>query len=68
MIHSEIEIMGLYPTPNEVEAFKNETMLAYLLNRYYDDVPELKKQLLQLAGQLLAEGWLVETWNALLLL
>ena len=55
------------PTPEQVEEFKNEPMVAYLLNKYRDDAPELKKQLLLLGRQLLAEGRLVEAWKVLLL-
>ncbi|GAB3738276.1 flavin reductase family protein [Hymenobacter agri] len=54
------------PTPAQVEEFKSEPMVAYLINKYGDDIPELKKQLLQLGRQLLAEGRLVEAWKALL--
>ncbi|WP_046242483.1 flavin reductase family protein [Hymenobacter terrenus] len=54
------------PTPAEIEAFKTEPMVAYILNKYHDDISELKKQLLLLGRQLLAEGRLVEAWKALL--
>ena len=53
------------PTPEQAEAFKAEPMVAYLLNKYRDDVPELRQQLLQLGRQLLAEGRLAEAWKAL---
>ena len=53
------------PTPEQAEAFKAEPMVAYLLNKYRDDVPELRQQLLQLGRQFLAEGRLAEAWKAL---
>ena len=53
------------PTPEQVEAFKAEPMVAYLLNKYRDDAPELRQQLLQLGRQFLAEGRLAEAWKAL---
>ncbi|MDQ2771775.1 MAG: flavin reductase family protein, partial [Bacteroidota bacterium] len=54
------------PTLEQVEEFKTEPMVAYLLNKHRDDAPELKQQLLQLGRQLLAEGRLVEAWKVLL--
>ncbi|MBO2007435.1 flavin reductase family protein [Hymenobacter negativus] len=54
------------PTPAQVEEFKAEPMVAYTLNKYRDDAPQLKKQLLQLGRQFLAEGRLVEAWKVLL--
>lgn len=54
------------PTPEQVEAFKTEPIVAYLLSKYRDDAPELKKQLLQLSRQFLVEGQLVEAWKVLL--
>ena len=53
------------PTPEQAEAFKAEPMVAYLLNKYRDDAPELRQQLLQLGRQFLAEGRLAEAWKAL---
>jgi len=54
------------PTPEQVEAFKTEPMVAYLLNKYREDAPERQKQLVQLSRQFLAEGRLVEAWKVLL--
>ena len=54
------------PTPEQVEEFKTEPMVAYLLNKYRADAPELKQQLLLLGRELLAEGRLVEAWKTLL--
>jgi hypothetical protein len=42
-------------------------MVAYLLNKYQDDAPALKQELLQLGRQFLAEGRLVEAWKTLLM-
>ena len=53
------------PTPEQAEAFKAEPMVAYLLNKYRNDAPELRQQLLQLGRQFLAEGRLAEAWKAL---
>ena len=53
------------PTPEQVKAFKSEPMVAYVLNRYGNDSLELKKQLLLLGRQFLAEGRLVEAWIVL---
>ena len=44
-----------------------ELLAAYTLNKYRDDAPERKKQLLQLGRQFLAEGRLVESWRTILL-
>ena len=55
------------PTPAEIAAFKTEPMVAYLLNKYQDDAPALKQELLQLGRQFLAEGRLVEAWKTLLM-
>ncbi|GAC1367764.1 MAG: flavin reductase family protein [Hymenobacter sp.] len=55
------------PTPEQVEAFKAEPMVAYLRNRYRNDAPELRKQLLLLGRQFLAEGQLAKAWKSLLL-
>lgn len=55
------------PTPAQIEAFKTEPMVAYLLNKYHNQGPELHKQLAVLAQQLLAEGRVAEAWKALLI-
>jgi hypothetical protein len=54
------------PTPIEIEAFKTEPMVAYLLNKHHD-ASELRKELLQLGRQFLAAGRLVEAWKTLLM-
>jgi hypothetical protein len=54
------------PTPEQIEEFKSEPMVAYLLNKHRDDEPELKQQLLQLGRQFLSEGRLVEAWKVFL--
>ncbi len=55
------------PTPEQIEAFRTEPMVAYVLNKYRGNAPELHKQLVQLGQQLLAEGRPAEAWKALLL-
>ena len=55
------------PTLAEVEAGRAEPLVAYVLNKYRDDAPELQKQLTLLGRQLLDEGRLVEAWRVLLL-
>jgi len=55
------------PTPEQVETFKTEPMVAYLLNKHRDDASEREQQLLYLGRQFLAEGRLVEAWKTLLL-
>ena len=56
-----------WPTPEQVEAFKTEPMVAYLLNKHRDSAEVRQQQLTQLGRQLLAEGRLGEAWQALLL-
>ena len=55
------------PTPAQIEEFRAEPMVAYLLNKHRDDAVERAQQLLQLGRQFLAEGRLVEAWKTLLL-
>ena len=55
------------PTPAQVEEFKTEPLVAYLLNKHAPDAPELPQRLLHLGRQFLAEGRLAEAWKALLL-
>jgi len=55
------------PTPAQIEDFRAEPMVAYLLNKHRDDAVERAQQLLQLGRQFLAEGRLVEAWKTLLL-
>lgn len=55
------------PTPEQVEAFQTEPMVAYLLNKHRD-TPEMRQlQLLRLGRQFLAEGRLDYAWKTLLL-
>ena len=56
------------PTPAQVENFRTEPMVAYLLNKHRENTPELRQQLTQLGQQFLTEGRLVEAWQALLLI
>ena len=55
------------PTAAEVEAFKAEPLVAYVLNKHRDDAPEQRKQLTLLGRQYLDEGRLREAWQVLLL-
>ena len=55
------------PTPAQVEEFKTEPMVAYLLSKYPAGAPDQQQQLILLAQQFLAEGRVVEAWKALLL-
>ncbi|WP_239691942.1 flavin reductase family protein [Hymenobacter coccineus] len=55
------------PTPAQVAEFKTEPMVAYLLNKHPAGGPELPKQLMLLAQQLLAEGRVLEAWKTLLI-
>ncbi|MGI4885995.1 MAG: flavin reductase family protein [Janthinobacterium lividum] len=55
------------PTPAQVDAFKTEPMVAYLLNKYAAGGPELQRQLTVLAQQFLAEGRVAEAWQVLLM-
>ncbi|GAA4361549.1 flavin reductase family protein [Hymenobacter saemangeumensis] len=54
------------PTPEQVQEFRNEPMVAYLLHKHQSDALELQKQLTQLAQQFLEEGRLLEAWKVLL--
>ena len=55
------------PTATAVHEFRHEPMVAYTLNKYRDDAPALKQQLLLLGRQFLAEGRLMDAWKTLLL-
>lgn len=55
------------PTPEQIEEFKTEPLVAYTLNKYRDDPAELKKHLTLLGKQFLEEGKLHEAWRVLLL-
>ncbi len=55
------------PTPAQVEAFKSEPMVAYLLNKHRGNAPESRQQLTLLGQQFLAEGRVAEAWMVLLL-
>jgi len=55
------------PTPEQVEAFKAEPMVAYLLDKHQSNGPELHQQLTQLAQQYLEENRLLDAWKVLLL-
>ena len=53
------------PTSEQITTFQTEPIVAYLLNKHRDDAPELKRQLLQLGRQFLAEGRLADAWKTL---
>ena len=55
------------PTAEQIEQFKAEPMVAYVLNKYRDETTELPKQLLLLGRQFLEEGRLLEAWKVLLM-
>ncbi len=59
--------LGALPTPAQVEKFKTEPMVAYLLNKHPAGAPEQPQQLALLAQQFLAEGRVMEAWKVLLL-
>ena len=56
-----------FPTATAVNEFRHEPLVAYTLNKYRDDAPALKQQLLLLGRQFLAEGRLMDAWKTLLL-
>ncbi|QDA62193.1 flavin reductase family protein [Hymenobacter jejuensis] len=55
------------PSAEAVEAFRQEPLVAYTLNKYRDDAAEQQKQLVLLAKQILEEGRLEDAWKTLLL-
>ena len=55
------------PTPAQVEEFKAEPLVAYILNKYPIGSAEQTNQLTELAIQFLAEGKLAESWKILLI-
>ena len=55
------------PTPQQIEEFKTEPMVAYTLNRYRDAPQELQNQLALLGQRFLSEGRLAEAWKTLML-
>lgn len=63
---ANIELDAL-PTPEQVEAFRQEPLVAYTLNKYENAPQELKKQLALLGRQFLEEKRLVEAWKVLLI-
>ncbi|MCC2545030.1 flavin reductase family protein [Hymenobacter sp. BT175] len=55
------------PDAESVEAFRNEPLVAYTLNKYRDDATEQRRQLTLLGKQWLEESKLLEAWKTLLL-
>ena len=59
--------VGALPTTAQVEEFRSEPMVAYLLNKHPAGAPEQQQQLVLLAQHFLAEGRVVEAWKALMI-
>ena len=55
------------PTREEVLDFRADPLVAYTLNRYRNDAPEQRRQLVLLGKKLLEEGRLLDAWKVLLL-
>ncbi|WP_168193924.1 flavin reductase family protein [Pontibacter sp. SGAir0037] len=55
------------PTPEEVEAFKQEPLVAYTLNKYKHDAAHLRQELKWLGKKLLADKQVQAAWKVLLL-
>ena len=55
------------PTTEEVEAFKENPLVAYTLNKYRDEKEQLQQELELLAKKLLEDNQVLEAWKVLLL-
>ncbi|KAA9339695.1 flavin reductase family protein [Hymenobacter busanensis] len=55
------------PSADDVQAFRQEALVAYTLNKYRNDAPELRRQLVLLGKKVLEEGRLLDAWKVLLL-
>jgi flavin reductase (DIM6/NTAB) family NADH-FMN oxidoreductase RutF len=55
------------PAPEAVEAYRQEPLVAYTLNKYRDNPAEQYQELMLLGKQILEEGRLVDAWKVLLL-
>ncbi|GAA4387263.1 flavin reductase family protein [Hymenobacter koreensis] len=55
------------PTPEAVEAFREDPLVAYTLNKYRHDAAEQRRQLMLLGKKILEEGRLLEAWQVLLM-
>ena len=55
------------PAAAEVEAFRQEPIVAYTLNKYKDDKSKLKQELVQLGKKLLEDNQVQAAWKVLLL-
>ena len=55
------------PTPEEAEAFRQEPIVSYTLNKFRDEPAQLHQELMLLGKKLLEEGRLLEAWKTLLL-
>ncbi|OON70106.1 flavin reductase family protein [Hymenobacter sp. CRA2] len=55
------------PSAAEVQAYRDEPLVAYTLNKYREQPAEQRRQLMLLGKTLLEEGRLAEAWKVLLL-
>ncbi|TGE04209.1 flavin reductase family protein [Hymenobacter fodinae] len=55
------------PTPEEVEAYRHEPLVAYTLNKFKADAATQQQELMLLGQKMLEEGRLLEAWKVLLL-
>lgn len=55
------------PPAEDVQAFREDPLVAYTLHKYQDNATEQHRQLQLLAKQLLEEGRLLDAWKTLLL-
>jgi flavin reductase (DIM6/NTAB) family NADH-FMN oxidoreductase RutF len=55
------------PTPEQVQAFRQDPMVSYTLSKHAADQPEQRRQLILLGQKLLEEGNMPDAWKVLLL-
>ncbi|WBA42798.1 flavin reductase family protein [Hymenobacter canadensis] len=55
------------PTPEQVQAFRQDPMVSYTLSKHAADQPEQRRQLILLGQKLLEEGNMADAWKVLLL-
>ncbi|UYZ64283.1 flavin reductase family protein [Hymenobacter weizhouensis] len=55
------------PSAEEVEAFRQEPLVSYTLNKFRDEPQQQRQELMLLGKKLLEEGRLLEAWKVLLL-
>lgn len=56
------------PAAEEVEAFKNDPLVSYTLNKYGNDKSQLREELEKLGKKLLEDNQVQEAWKVLLLM